>query len=453
MSNSTSSVTLPGPSPLPLLGNILDFRGGDMLERHLELVETYGDIVHLKLGPLPAFILADPEHVHHVLVKNQKNYDKGLGYDGLRLFLGQGLVTSERELWRRQRRLMQPKFTPKATLNFTEMMSEVTNKMLNRWQTTAAGNGTLIIDEEMFRLTMSIISLALFSVDLDEDLTEVGHAIRDAFAFIPSRNFGMFNVPLAVPLPRHRSFKQSLRIIDDFIDERIAIARRAKTQNNLLGLLLEAKDEETGRPMDEQQLRDEIVTLFFAGFETTARSLTWGWYLLSRHPEVMARLATEADAELIGRLPTVGDLYRLKYTRMVVDEILRLYPPTALLARQNIEPDEIGGYPIPAGSLITMIPYLIHRYPSVWDDPERFDPERFSEDAVAQRPRYAYIPFASGPRICLGNNFALLEMTLALAMTVNRYQLTANSADGINGVFQGTLAPDRSLLLQVSSRY
>lgn len=444
--------TPPGPTPLPLIGNIFALSGGDVLARHLELVEMYGDIVHLKLGPLRAFILANPEHVYHVLVKNQKNYDKGIGYDGLRLFLGQGLVTSERELWRQQRRLIQPKFTPKATLNFTEMMGEVTRKMLERWQETADLNGILHVDEEMFRLTMSVISRAMFSIDLDEELSEVGEAIRGAFGFIPTRGMNGLNVPLAVPLPSHRSFKRDLRIIDDFIDERVAIAKRTGAQDDLLGILLNAQDEETGLKMNSQQLRDELVTLFFAGFETTARSLTWGWYLLSRHAEAMSRLTSEADAIIRDRLPTISDLYQLKYTRMVVDETLRLYPPTVLLARQNVEPDEIGGYPIPAGSLVTLIPYLIHRHPTVWEDVERFDPERFSEERVADRPKYAYIPFASGPRICIGNNFALLEMTIAFAMTVARYQLTSISDETIDGRFSGTLTPTQPLSLRVSNR-
>jgi cytochrome P450 len=204
--------------------------------------------------------------------------------------------------------------------------------------------------------------------------------------------------------------------------------------------------------MDAQQLRDEVVTLFFAGFETTARSLTWAWYLLSLHPDIMARVAAEADAVLGGRTPTAGDLYQLTYTRMVIDETLRLYPPTALLARQNVESDEIGGYPIPPDSMVTLIPYLIHRHPSVWDDPERFDPERFTKEASSERPKYAYIPFASGPRVCLGNNFALLEMTLALSMTLARYSLAATSAEPIEGVFKGTLVPKRSLVMRLSNR-
>lgn len=442
----------PSPPRLPILGNILNLAGGDTLQKHLKLYREYGDITFLQLGPLPAFVLANPEHVHHVLVKNQKNYDKGMGYDGLRLLLGQGLVTSEGELWRTQRRLMQPKFTPKATVQFNDLMVEIIEQMLERWQPVANENGTLQIDQEMIRLTMSIISKAVFGLDLDEELQEVGQALRNAFSFIPDRSLNPVSIPLSVPLPKHRQFKDDMAVINQFLDERIAIARESGEQDTLLGLLLAAQDEETGLQMDEQQLRDEVITIFFAGFETTARSLTWGWYLLAQHAEVMEKLTAESDEKLQGRSPTIADLYNLTYTRMVVDETLRIYPPTALLARQNIEDDEIGGYHIPAGSLITLVPYLIHRHPSVWDDPERFDPERFTAEAMEARPKYAYIPFASGPRVCLGNNFALLEMTLTFAMVVARYRLTAVSNEKIEGTFRGTYVPTKPLTLKISNR-
>lgn len=442
----------PSPPKLPILGNILNLAGGDALQKHLDLYEEYGDITFLQLGPLPAFLLANPEHVHHVLVKNQKNYIKGRGYDGLRLILGQGLITSDGELWRTQRRLMQPKFTPKATVQFNDLMVEIIQQMLDRWQPIADNKGTLQVDEEMIRLTMSIISKAVFGLNLDEELQEVGQALRNAFSFIPGRSLQPVSIPLSVPIPSHRQFKDDMAMINQFLDERIALARESGDEDTLLGLLLAAQDEETGLQMDEQQLRDEVITIFFAGFETTARSLTWGWYLLSQHSDVMAKLTAESDEKLQGRAPTIADLYNLTYTRMVVDETLRIYPPTALLARQNIEDDVIGGYHVPAGSLVTLIPYLIHRHPTIWENPERFDPERFTPEAVEARPKYAYIPFASGPRVCIGNNFALLEMTLAFAMVVARYQLTAVSNEKIEGGFRGTYLPTKPLNLQISNR-
>jgi cytochrome P450 len=219
-----------------------------------------------------------------------------------------------------------------------------------------------------------------------------------------------------------------------------------------LAMLLRARDEETGQSLSETDLRDEVVTLFFAGFETTARSLTWGWYLLAKHPDVQNRLAAEADRVLQGRAPTIDDLFQLNYTRQVVDEVLRLYPPTALLARQNVEADEIGGYVIPPGSMVILVPYLVHREPQLWPDPERFDPDRFARAAAEARPKQAYIPFAAGPRVCLGNNFALLEMVYAMSMAAGRYRLEMAVDEEIPFELVGTMRPTKPLLVKVRRR-
>ena len=204
--------------------------------------------------------------------------------------------------------------------------------------------------------------------------------------------------------------------------------------------------------MSREQVRDEVVTLFLAGFETTARSLTWGWYLLARHPHVMEKMVEEVDRVLGRRLPTVEDLHKLTYTRRVVDEVLRLYPPTALLGRETVQDDVIGGYRIPAGAIVMLIPFMTHRHPDVWADPERFDPERFLPDAAYLRPKSAYIPFISGPRVCLGNNFALMEMTLAFAMTAARYHLVQNSVEEIGFAFRGSTCPTAPLMLRFGER-
>ncbi|MCB0114228.1 MAG: cytochrome P450 [Caldilineaceae bacterium] len=452
MTQTATTKTAPGPKGLPVIGNVMQLGGADILTRYIELWKEYGDIFYLKLGPLDSFVLANPEHVHHVLVKNQTNYIKGIGYDGFRLLVGQGLVTSDGELWRQQRRLMQPPFTPKAITQFTQMMVDVTAQMLDRWQAYAQRSETVTMDAEMMRLTMSIIGRAMFSIDLGEELTEVGDALHRAFGFIPERAQGGIALPLSVPTPKHRRFKQDLEIIDGFIQRRIEEGRRNPNQDNLLSILLQSRDEETGQGMSEEQLRDEVVTLFFAGFETTARSLTWALYLIAHHPEVADKLEAESDAVLQGRAPVVDDLFNLTYTRMVVDEVLRLYPPTALLARQNVADDVIGGYPVPAKSMIVLIPFLIHRYPSVWPDAERFDPERFRPEAVDARPRNAYIPFASGPRVCLGNNFALMEMTLALSMIAARYRLSQAPLETIPHEFAGTIRPTKALRMKIEAR-
>jgi cytochrome P450 len=307
------------------------------------------------------------------------------------------------------------------------------------------------MDDEMTRLTMSIISKAIFGVDLGEESAEVSEAFHEAFAFVTARTMSAFALPMSVPLPKHRQFARSLQIIDDFVGRQIAKGRQQES-DTLLSILLRARDEDTGAAMSEKQLRDEVVTLFLAGFETTARSLTWGWYLLSRHPHVMDQLSAEVDTVLGGRRPTLDDLFRLNYTRRVVDETLRLYPPTALLGRQIVADDVIGGYRVPAGGIVMLAPYLTHRLPSVWPDPERFDPDRFLPEAVAVRPKSAYVPFISGPRVCLGNNFALMEMTLAFAMAAQRYRLMAVTDTEIGVAFRGSTCPLQPLSLRLLPR-
>jgi cytochrome P450 len=435
----------PGPRGLPLLGNALSMGGSGALDYFVGLGARYGDVVGLAAGPMPVLALRHPEHLHHVLVKNQANYIKGMGYDGLRLLLGQGLVTSEGELWRTQRRIMQPSFTPKAITQFFSMMVEVTQQLLERW---ARAEAPLTIDDEMMALTMSIISRAMFGVDLGAGGDEVGAALRQAFAFIPTRGMSP-GLPLAFPLPRHLRFRRAMRVIDGFVARKIAEARARSGGGDLISMLLAARDEEGGGAMSEAQLHDEVLTLFFAGFETTARSLTWAFYLLARHPEAAARLRQEVRQVLGDRDPALDDLLKLEYTRMVADETLRLYPPTALLARQAVAADQIGGFDVPAGALVILVPFAAHRHPAVWSDPDRFDPDRFAPEAAAARPRYAFVPFASGPRVCIGNNFALMEMAIALAMVAPRFSMTVLDQRPLEVRFRGTTCPDRPLQVRL----
>jgi cytochrome P450 len=443
----------PGPAALPLLGNILQMRAGEQAVAYFQkLCQQYGDVVFLRIGPLPCFVLAHPDQIHQVLVRNQSRYIKGMGYDGLRLVLGQGLVTSEGELWRQQRRLMQPSFTPRAVTQFFDMMVEVIQSMLARWEGLAAASRIVAMDEEMMNLTMSVIGRAMFQVDLGQERTDLGAAFRQAFTFISRRGVSSLPLPLALPLPSHRRFKRAMGVIERFMDEKIAEGRRRDGQDDLLSMLLRAQDQETGQRMTDRQLRDEAVTLFFAGFETTARTLAWTFYLLARHPEIWRKLTAEVDGRLAGRRPQLADLMQLPYTRQIIDETLRLYPPTALLARQVAEADVIDGYPVPARALIILVPYLAHRQPDLWPEPERFDPDRFAPELVAARPRQAYLPFASGPRICIGNNFSLLEMNLALAMVATRFEPALVDPAPIEMLFAGTSRPARPIEMKLRRR-
>lgn len=431
--------TAPG---LPILGNLREIQKKEILKFAEDLRITQGDLVQFKVGPFPMVFTCHPDHLYHIFVRNAANYVKGPNYDRLRLLMGHGLVTSEGELWRQQRCLIQPTFTPKAVLAFHNMMVHTTQKLLERWQPCVGQ--TIHLDEEMMRLTMGIIGEAMFSMDLNEQAIEVGRAFGVTFQYIGEGTSKPFVPPLYVPTPGNVRFKRALETINNFIDERIAYGRTHPTDQNILTMLLQARDEDTNASMDEQQLRDEVITLFFAGFETTARTLTWAFYLLSQHPDKREKLQAEVDAVLGNRQPTVEDLYRLTYTRMVADETLRLYPPTGFVARQAKEDDQLGDFHVPAGTVLMISPHVTHRLPELWPEPERFEPERFEPGKLTDLHKCAYVPFVTGPRVCIGNNFALLEIVIALAMVSQVYQLDMPPRP-IKGAFIGTTRPTEEI--------
>lgn len=433
----------------PFLGNYREIQQKEILKFVEDLRLRYGDLVQFKVGPFPLIFVCHPDHLYHIFVKNSANYIKGARYDLLRLLMGNGLVTSEGDLWRQQRRLIQPTFTPKAVLQFHQMMVAVTQKVIERWQPMA--NQIIDMDKEMMRLTMGVIGEAMFTVDLNEQASEVGEAFSAAFQYIGDGTSKAFIPPLYIPTPTNVRFKRALQTIHRFIDERITYGREHPNDNNILTMLLQARDEETNAIMDEAQLRDEVITLFFAGFETTARTLTWAFYLLSQHQDKRRKLQTEVDTVLNGRLPTIEDLYRLPYTRMVADETLRIYPPTGFVARQAVADDQLGEFHLPAGSILMISPHITHRLPDLWPEPEQFRPERFESGKLTDLHKCAYVPFITGPRVCIGNNFALLEIVIALAMLSQQFVLDMPRKQ-LKPAFVGTTRATEPVLMQLRSR-
>ena len=411
----------PGPRENWLLGSANTIQR-DPLGFTMSTFQLYGNVVAVRFLIWPTYMVFHPQDVKHVLQENHRNYSKDTYLiQFLKPFLGQGLFTNDGQSWLHQRRLMQPAFHRKQLATFGTLMTSATEAMLERWQHAVRSDQPLDVAAEMMRLTLRVVGQALFSVDLSDEADAVGQAFT---ALLTPLSDYLFNPvpPLGVPTPRNRRIQRCIRDLDTVVHE-IITARRSAGQNDLVTMLLAARDAQTGEGMSDKQLRDEVMTLLIAGHETTSNLLTWTWYLLAQHPEVERQLHDELARVLGGRIPTVEDVPQLSYTRMVLEESLRLYPPAVGFNRKALVEDEVGGYRVPANTLIWLSPHVTHRHPEFWDDPEAFDPERFTPERVAARPHFAYFPFGGGPRQCIGNNFAMMEAQLVLATIAQRYQL------------------------------
>ena len=413
---------------------------------------TFGDVVCFRSPPFRSFFLAHPDHIKHVLQDNNHNYVKGVVIAKLKVLIGEGLFTSEGDFWRRQRRLAQPAFHRQRLAGFVATMTDATAALVERWEEPARRGAPVDVAADMSRLTLGIVGRTLFSRRLDDDADAFGAVLVEALELLNVRAMSFVSSPLWWPTTRNRRLRRAIGALDRVVFDIIETRRRAgDARDDLLGMLLQARDEDTGEGMTDRQLRDEVMTFLLAGHETTAVALTWTWHLLAEHPEVEARLAAETTAALGGRVPTIEDLPRLQYARMVVEEAMRLYPPVWGYIRQALGPDTVGGYRIPKGAVISICPYVTHRHPEFWDDPERFDPERFTPERVRTRPRFAYLPFSGGPRLCIGNEFAVMEAQLVLAMAVQRYRLRSVPGVDVTPESRITLRPRGGMPMTIAA--
>lgn len=410
----------PGPPSLKFLLSLPQFRR-DPLRGFFHMALQYGDVVRYR-GVWVSHQLSHPDHIQHVLQANYANYKKGRGYSILKLSLGEGLLTSEGALWQRQRKMTQPSFQSQQVASFVGTMTENALGMLRRWKQYAAQGEAFDVVPDFMRLTLNIAAQVLFTTNLEADAESIRHTLDIGRDYSVERAWSLFPPPLSWPTRRNREYRAALANIHSIIDRIIGERRRAPQRvNDLLTMLMEARDE-NGAPMSDKQLRDEVITLLTAGHETTTLALAWTCYLISTRPEVMERMAAEA-AFLNGRAPAYEDLMKLRYSRMVVEETMRLYPPVWTMSRTAINEDEIGGYHVPAGSEILIFPYITQRHPSWWTEADTFRPERFAPENSATRPRYAYLPFGAGPRTCIGLNFAMTEIVAVLALILQRFRL------------------------------
>lgn len=449
---ATDNLKAPGPRGHPLLGSVFDMQRMDMLQFYAQNAREYGDVVRFRMGPLVQHLIVQPEHIKHVLATNADNYTKGIGMAKLKILLGNGLFTSEGAFWQRQRRIMQPPFTHKGVARLAEDMTTIIGSMLRQWEEPAERGQPIDVSFEMMRLALNIIAKTTLNIDANQMASTTYEAFTDALDFIITRTVTVLDVPRFIPTEQNRRFNQAIRTLDQIIYRIIAERRQhGDDGQDMLSILLNARDE-NGQAMTEQQLRDEVMTIFFAGHETTALTMMWIWYLLGQHPESEAKLHAELDSTLQGRAPTLEDVPRLAYTRMVVEEAMRLYPPAAMFVRDAVEDDLIDGYRVPKRSMLVFSPYITHRHPALWDDPEGFRPERFAPDQSKDRHLYAYFPFGAGPRKCIGNHFAMLESQLALAMVAQRFRLRLVPGQVVRPHFGGTLRPASNLRAVVEQR-
>jgi cytochrome P450 len=453
MTTEAPTKALPaGPTGLPVIGNLLQMQRQGMLDFYRKLWEDCGDVATASIGPMKFLMVTRPEHIQHVLVKNADKYVKGLSHDKLRLAIGNGILTLEGDVWSRQRKLMQPTFTPKGIKPFAEIMSEEAQGLIDRWNAGLPGTWQVDISQEMQRVTMKVISRSMFGLDMDRDFTSASHALVALLEYTAATSTGLIDIPLFVPTPANRRLKEAKAELREFLMGVIRKRREEGLRNDLLSMLMTAKDADTGEVMTDEQLHDEALIIFFAGHETTASLLTWTWYLLSKHPDVEKKLHDELATVLGGRRPTLEDIPNLPYTRMVLDESLRHYSPVPIVARDLLEDDELAGYKIPKGTLAVVALYNTHRHPEFWERPLDFYPEHFTPEAVAARPRYAYSPFGAGPRICIGLHFAQMEAVLILADVAQRFRLRlARPHDG-SVRYVGVTRPATPILMAVEKR-
>ncbi|MBV9790169.1 MAG: cytochrome P450 [Chloroflexi bacterium] len=450
---NTPGKEAPGPRGEWLVGNMRDFRR-DSLGTLAQSFATYGDIVKFKLGGRVLHMVAHPELAQEVLIDRSSEFVKMPKHQGLGLMLGNGLITNDNhESWLTQRRMMQPMFHRQRLVAMGDKMVAAGERMIGRWQAWPDGE-TVNIAEEMMQVTLDIITQTMFSADVLSEAGRVGPAVATTTHFVSKRGVGPIQLPVSWPTPNNRAFRQATQTLDEIV-YRLINQRRAEgtTHGDLLDMLLEARDADNGESMSNQQLRDEVLTIFAAGHETTANTLSWAWYMLAQHPEVMARLQAELDSVLEGRTPTIADLPNLPYTQQVFNEVLRLYPAAPSIPRLVPRETTLRGYTLPAKSMILLSIYNIQRHPEFWSDPNTFNPDRWAGDNHKRQHRLAFMPFSAGPRICIGNNLALMEGQLLLAMVAQYADLRLVPGQQVKPEVAVTMRPKDGLQMTIHPRH
>ena len=449
MSTTKRSKLPPGPRPKIPLGHLFSFRK-DSIGFLRKIANEYGDIVHFKIGPIRIVLLNHPDLIKEVLSTQHRNFVKGRPLEMAKELLGEGLLTSEGEFHKRQSRLIQPAFHRNMIESYATSMTKCAVRLMDDWE-----EGLKVdIKEEMTKMSMAIAGKTMFNTDVEKEATEINKALDTATSL-----FGRIPLPFAewllkLPFPGTLRFYRAKARLDDTISRMIDDRRRNKLDNgDLLSLLLRSKNENgDGGGMSDQQVRDEALTLFLTAFDTTSTALTWTWYLLSQNPEVEAELHEELDHVLQGRLPTAEDIPHLKYTRMVLGESLRIYPPSYVIPRQAVQDFTIDKYIVPGGTIILMSPYLIHHDSRFHPDPEKFNPHAWDKHSRSQNSKYEYLPFSRGPRSCIGEPFAWMQGTLVLASIAQLWRIKLVPGHPVEFLQLINLRPRYGMVMTLHSR-
>lgn len=424
------------------------------LEFQFRARKRFGDVVRLQVGPYATHFLYHPDYVSRVLRENQKNYLRGWQYNLLRQLFGENLVVSEGAYWLRQRRLAQPAFAPQQLAGYADAMIDAIENLIAHLRDSSESMQGLDVGQTMSKLALAIAGRTLFSRDVSRDADAVGTAFGTVSRFLDFRfKHPLTSPPMFLPTARNLRFKAARNCLYEVVLTMIRQRRDQESdRSDLLSMLMAARDEETGDQMTEEQLCVEALTFLIAGHETTAKALAWMFYLLASHRPIREQLYEEARCVFAGRRPTASDVFRLKATRMAVEESLRLYPPVWVLARQAVNEDEIGGYRIPKKSMVVLSPFVTHRHPEFWEHSEAFTPERFSPAEAAKRPKGAYFPFIAGPHQCIGHEFAMMEMCLVVAMILQHFDFESLSGSTIYPVAALTLNPSGPIRIALKCR-
>jgi cytochrome P450 len=437
--------TFPGPRGHWLLGALPRLRT-DMLGFFDQCFREHGDAAYFRVANRRTMLLSHPADIEQVLVTENRRFIKNFAMVFLKPLLGNGLLLNEGQSWLRQRRLMQPAFSKMQVESYAPAMMECTERLIGSWQ---EGEVHDIVSTTM-QLAMNIASRTLLGIDINQQFSEISQCLEAVMHDFLYRFSTPIPPPQWLPTPGNLRLKRTIRRLDQILQQLIDERRAAgATGDDFLSLLLNARDEEDKQGISDRQIRDEVMTMFLAGHETTANALSWMWYLLGKHPEIQQRVRQEVRAVLGDRPPTPADIPQLTFCEQVIREAMRLYPPAYVVGRRPVEDITIGRHFIPAGTNVLMSQWVVHRDPRWFDDPLKFDPDRWANGFVSRLPKYAYFPFGGGPRVCIGNAFAMFEATLVLAMMAQRFSLELVTAEPIRMQPAVTLRPGQAIELRV----